>query len=1007
LTPETESSLFTIPSERSFVDSLARGLLRESGGDPIRLADYAILLPTRRACRALTEAFLRQSDGAALILPRLTALGDTDEDELALDESAGLDLATLPPAVPELRRLMMLSDEILRWRETEGAAVTAGDPPLTPDQAVHLAAELARFLDQVETERLSFDGLEALVPEDLATHWQATLDFLRHFSQAWPARVAEAGYLEPVARRNLLLEHKAEQWRAHPPKGPVLAAGSTGSIPATADLLAAIAALPQGSVVLPGLDLDSDDENWAAIGDDPTHPQWAMAQLLDKLGVTRDAVAVWRDEGVDGHAVGERQRLIREAMRPATTTGHWQHLDSFAEAALDGISLVECANEAEETGVIALILRQVLETEAKTGALVTTDRRLARRVAAALRRWDIEIDDSAGRPLADTPPAAFMRLIAEMAAGGFGPVALLAFAKHPLAACGMAPQRFRSLARAFDRKVLRGPRPAPGIAGLREVLAQTDPRVLTAPERESLAVWLDALEAALAPLTGFGAENDTAPLADFVDAHIAVSEALAGSDAEVGAARLWAGEDGEALAGFFAELRESASALPPVPVDEYPAILDALLGRKVVRPRYGRHPRLHIWGPLEARLQRAHCLIIGGLNEGSWPREPAPDPWLSRPMRVRFGLPLPEQRIGLSAHDFAQGLAAPEIVLTRARKLDGAPTVPTRWLSRLQSVLFAAGRVDGLPQPADWLDWHRATVRAGPRRAIEPPAPAPPVAARPRHLSVTQVEVWRRDPYSIYARHILRLRKLDPLEADPGAADRGILIHEALDRFLRDFPDDLPEDAEAELLRIGEDIFAAALARPAVGAFWWPRFRRIAGWFTGLEAERRATVAAIYSERRGELVIEAPAGPFKLTAIADRIDARLPEGAGGYELIDYKTGTVPRPSEVELGYAPQLPLEAAIAEAGGFEGVDARAVTALSYWRLTGGEPPGEIKPAASDIGGLAAAALAGLTRLVADFDDAERAYPAIPAPRYRPRYSDYDHLERVLEWAGAGEDEA
>lgn len=366
-------------------------------------------------------------------------------------------------------------------------------------------------------------------------------------------------------------------------------------------------------------------------------------------------------------------------------------------------------------------------------------------------------------------------------------------------------------------------------------------------------------------------------------------------------------------------------------------------------------------------------------------------------MRQRFGLPLPEQRIGLSAHDFAQALAGPDVILTRARKVDGAPAVPTRWLSRLRSVLTAAGNDVGLSTPHQWIEWHQTLGRPEQTKRMLPPAPVPPLAARPQQLSVTRIEAWMRDPYSIYARHILNLRKLDPLEADPGAADRGTIIHEALDVFLRKYSGNLPEDALASLLDIGREIFGNSLARPAIRAFWWPRFERIAEWFIEKERERCGDICESLSEGKGHITIPTANGPFTLTAIADRID-RL--AGGGLEIIDYKTGGVPSRKEVEFGYAPQLSLEAAIATRGGFEKMDTGDVEALAYWRLTGGDPAGEIRTFSNEDGALSEDALVGLERLLDIFSKAETPYQAIPAPAYRPRFNDFEHLERILEWA-------
>ncbi len=766
-------TVYSIDAGLSFVDTLARGLADRFGKSPADLSRVTVLLPTRRAVRALREAFLRAGGGAPMLLPQMRPLGDVEDEELAIETAAGpagdaVSALSIPSAVPELQRQLLLANLILTWGKQRG------DGPGDAAQAGRLAAELARLLDQVQTERLSFDALADLVPEDYARHWQLTLDFLRILSEHWPSILAERGAIDPAARRNLLLETLAEHWRQAPPAYPVIAAGSTGSIPATADLLAVVARLPHGVVVLPGLDLRLDDEGWDAV--DPAHPQFGMKQLLAHLRSSREEVLAWPDGGAPLAAPGDAVRgaLLSEVMRPAATSERWH---DFAEAPgtvgaegarAAGITRVTCPGPREEAGVIALAMREALETPARTAALVTTDRSLARRVAADLARWDIAVDDSAGTPLADTPPGVFLRLCADMLASGLAPVSLLAALKHPLAAGGLAPGAFRRFVRRLEVQALRGPRPGPGFAGLRGAVGRK-------AEHKDLRDWISGVEALARPFAAALRKRRIA-LADILAAHVAFAEALAASNEAGGAARLWAGEAGEGLALFAEELADASAGLPLLSGASYPSLLDSLVAGRVVRPRYGLHGRLFIWGPLEARLQRADVLILGGLNEGTWPRAAEVDPWLSRPMRERFGLPSPERRIGLAAHDFAQAAAAPEVVFTRSEKVEGAPTVPSRWLLRLEALI---GKPTGreADRAADLLHWQAGLNEPASVMPVKPPSFAPPVDARPRRLSVSAVETLMRDPYAVFARYILGLRALDPMDADPGAAERGGFIH--------------------------------------------------------------------------------------------------------------------------------------------------------------------------------------------------------------------------------------
>jgi ATP-dependent helicase/nuclease subunit B len=908
-------------------------------------------------------------------------LGDVDEDELAIggpvEDGPSAD-PTVPPAISNLRRQLLLSRLVLAVRKEESS----------PDQAARLAAELARLVDQVHTERLEFRRLPDLVPEKFARHWQITLRFLAILTESWPAILAEEGCIDPADRRNRLLEAQARAWRQSPPSTPVIAAGSTGSVPATADLLDVVAGLPRGTLVLPGLDIEADDETWAAL--EPSHPQFGMAQLLERLGIDRRAVKAWpATGGADARPL--RTALINRALRPAATADVGRRDETPPRGALADIARVDAPGPEEEARVIALIMRETLEHDDRTAALVTPDRALARRVTCELERWGVAVDDSAGRPLAETMPGAFLRLTARMAMENLAPVPLLAALKHPLAACGMAASGFRSQVRRLERAALRGLRPAPGIAGLEAALA--DNATGSGPLLSSLAAAIHPLQVVI--------DGGTTPLREVLRAHIAVAETLATTDQQPGAKRLWSGDGGEAAAAFVAELAEAADDFEPIPVDAYPALLDVLMAGHAVRPRYGRNPRLAIWGPLEARLQRADVMILGSLNEDAWPPKAHASPWMSRPMMKAFGLPLPERRIGLSAHDFTQAFSAPRVWLTRASRTEGTPTVPCRWLLRLENLLRGTDAENALTRDADtWLNWQQKLDEPSAFVPVDPPTPKPPVEARPRRLSVTQVETWMRDPYAIYARHVLGLRALDPIDADPGAADYGSLIHKALDLFVRENPGPVADDALDQLLDAGRRAFGNMLDRPGIRAFWWPRFERIARWFVEVERERRAGLRATAGEVRGSLTLDAPAGPFELTAVADRIDT-LADGT--LAVIDYKTGAPPHKREVAAGFAPQLPLEAAIAEAEGFAGIPRAPVSTLEYWRLRGGDPAGERISVADDPGTLTREAVEGLRNLVARFDFRETPYESRPRPEVAPKFSDYEHLARVKEWSAGG----
>ncbi len=987
-------NLFSIPAHLPFLDALAAEWLADTRArGPLAAADGLILLPTRRAARALAEAFLRASEGRALLLPRITAIGALDEAPLAL---AGT--LALPPSVEPAQRLAALSRLILAMQGHDGA-------PRTADRAWRLGGELASLMD--EAERAEID-LAARLPDaadpQFAQHWAQTLAFLRVVTEHWPLWLAEQGVMNPAARQVALLNAQAAAWQADPPAYRVLVAGATAAIPAIARLAGVVARLPAGSVVLPGLDDALSEAAWAAL--EASHPQAGLAALLHGMGAARGDVRPW-PVTPPSRVPASRVGALRRALLPgAALAEDWT--DTHA-ADTPGLWRLEPADQQEEAASVALVLRDALEALGARAALVTPDRALADRVAAELLRWGIVADDSAGEALAETPPAVFLRLLARAVTEELAPVPLLALLKHPLAAAGLSTPACRAGARALELACLRGPRPLPGLTGLRLGLERA-PVALRIPAGALLA----QVEDCLAPALRFAANLASAP-AEALAGVIEAAERLAATDQEGGPARLWADEEGEALSAHLSAVLDAMSILPEQPRAVLPGLLDAVLAsgpavrtRRALRGRGGsEHPRLFIWGLLEARLQAVDVLVLGGLAEGVWPPAAEPGPWLSRPMRARVGLPTPEEAVGQAAHDFAAAAcAAPSVILSCPRRLDGAPAVPARWLTRLE--MFLAGRGAALPRhPA--AGWARALDQPAALRPVGPPAPCPAIARRPRRLSVTEIETWLRDPYAIHARHILRVRALAPLEQDTDAADYGSMVHDGLHNFLAEVGSGWPDDARARLRHHLLRTMTDAGLREALRNWWAPRLERIADWVAETEGARRGAAVphGLSAEVTGSWDLLRPGGRFTLTGRADRIE-RLADGR--LAILDYKTGTPPGPGEVASGLAPQLPLEAAMAQAGAFGPDLAGEAAELAYWHITGGFVPGKMQPLfKSDPTAIAAAAQVAadaLGALIDAFDDPARCYLSQPHPGRAPRFSDYAQLARVVEWAAVGDGE-
>ncbi|HEX3485303.1 MAG TPA: double-strand break repair protein AddB [Micropepsaceae bacterium] len=974
-----QPSVFTIPPGIPFARALAAGVIARCHADPLALADALLFVPTRRAARALRDAFADALGGAAL-LPRIQALGDVDENDLFEPATDALD--AVPPMTP-LRRRLLLAVLVRRWGEQKGNAL-----PFT--QTLSYAGELARFLDEAVTQGVDLTTLKTLAPDALAAHWADVVKFLDVIAVEWPKLLKAENASEPAKHRDTKLRALGAALAADPPMSPVIAAGSTGSIPATAELLKTISRLAAGAVVLPGLDTHLDAEGWAAL--DAAHAQFGLRQLLIHLGVEREDVRLWSPLPQQDAVNPNRVRFLSEALRPPPTTDSWHDLieaKSDIASGLDNFALVEAHTAREEALAIACALREVLETKERTAALVTPDRGIARRVAAELTRWDIAIDDSAGVALSRTPPGAFLALLARAASERFAPVPLLALLKHPLASGGEERSHFRHNVRQLELVALRGLRPEAGLAGIAQRLAKKK-------ASSALQNWFQRLARRLQAFADI-VESQEATLADLAAAHAAAAEALAATDSEPGANTLWRGPAGESAAELIASLTREGVDIALTPPRQYGEAFRALADLRAMRPLYNLHPRLAILGPLEARLLDFDVIILAGLNEGQWPADSATDPWLSRPMREALGLEAPERRVGLAAHDFSSLASSRRVLLTRALKDNGAPTVPSRWLLRIKQLAKGLGCEAALEARHDLLDWARALDTAPRKPRIVRPAPRPPLAARPRGLSITEIETWLRDPYAIYAKHVLKLRPLDGIDLEPGPRERGIAVHAALERFLKAFPEALPPDALTHLIQFGEEAFAGAGATDAILALWRPRFARAAAWFLRYEAGRRRRIERSFVEVKGKLDV-ATDPPFTLNGRADRIDI-FADGAAS--IIDYKTGRAPTGKQIRSLNAPQLPLEAALLLRGAFPECRARTIAELIHVRLTGGEPAGE--DAVADVTNadeLAEEAWRKLTAHVQRFQDESVGYLSRAKPERTTDKGDYDHLARVREWS-------
>ncbi len=991
--------IYTIPANLPFADCLAKGLINKHADDYAGLSKTLILLPTRRSVRSLQEAFLRQTDGKPILLPQMQSFGDIDAEELFLS-GQNIDDFDFPPAMPPIKRQILLAEIIAKIPNFAKSHA----------QNMALAQALGQLMDQIHTENLKLEDLPNIVDrEAFAAHWQITLDFLNILSDHWPKILEEHDMIDASDRRNRLILMLNNHWKNNPPSTPVIAAGSTGSIPATANLLKTISTLPNGEIILPGLDTHLSNNAWDDI--EEGHPQATLKNLLHVIEVERQDIHTWPEIQKSFTPNDTREKLFSHVMAPASHTDQWtkvhisENQKHNLKKFLENLEIYNCDTAQDEAQIIALIMRETLEEKEKTAALITPDRNLARRVSNLCHRWGIQVDDSAGTPLSDTPIGLFIRLSAKALMDGIRPVSLLALLKHDYAAGFQYPE-FRSNIRRLDKELLRGLTPKNGFEGLKKRYhkLQDDPHARHKPSEEILP-FLDHLEKNMKnALYHFSKEVNFKSL---LKIHLEFLEQLATSDTKQGKEILWSGEDGEAASKFLSEIYEYVGDISDMPAKDYLLILEQLMASITVRPKYGTHPRLTILGQLEARLIQTDVVILSGLNEGTWPPDAGNDPWMSRPMRENFGLPLQERAITLAAHDFVQGACSQKTYITRAEKQDGAPTVPARWLQRLETFLSAVDIDPLILQGQKYHHYAKNLDEVKEAKPIERPAPKPPVDARPTSLSVTRIDAWLKDPYQIYASKILGLYKLEELEKPFDAATRGNILHDIMEQWTAQFPKNIPTDASNDFIKIAKDIIQTGNYGDTTWSFWKPRLIRLADWIASHETEWRKDTRFFKSEAQGSLTLnDNNKAPFTLHARADRIDKFK---TNGYAIIDYKSGGSYSKNKLESAELNQLPLEALILQEGGFHdaGIPADSVHSIAYWKITGGKEIATITELKDDgkLQQSIAFAKDGLTQLITTFEDPETPYMAIPYLDNAPHFNDYAHLERVKEWAVLGND--
>lgn len=960
-------NIFNIRLSSPFWDTLAELYMNEFADDNLAVASTLFLVPNRRACQALTAAFIRKQGLKPTILPQIVPIAEIDDDEIFFNGyAANHPFLSAVHTISKEERLFLFTRLIM------SKPYDFGIKKISLAQAINLSLELGNLIDTACNQGLSFDKLYDLVPEKYATHWQETLKLLKIITEFWPKILEERQAVDVCEFKKQLLLHQSMLWREEHTQKNIIAAGITASFPAIVDILNTIKNLPNGRIYFSGIDRFADNSYWETI--DESHPQYELKELLYLLNIKREDI-----EDVFIKVNTEREKFISELMRPASVSDKWRELKNTINLseATKGIQFINCNSQRDEAAAIALKIREIINIPEKTTALVTYDRNLARRVAAELERFEIKVDDSAGLPLHLSPVGVFLRLIAESAEDRTSEIKTISLLKHPFTLCKSTPAEFRKMAYDYELQ-------------LRKKNAElTEINDVIKKFYESLEEFSNAISCS------------EIEFCDILRLHIKTAEALAAS-ADDTKNILWRGDAGKSAANFFTKVLESAPVLGKINGKDYLPLICELMAYESVRSSFGTHPRISILGPIEARLHNFDYVILGEVNEGIWPKPAQADMWMSRPMKKDFGFNLPEKNIGILAADLCGFLAADNVILTRAERVDGTPMKKSRWLLRMETILKALSSDIESLNNKDFFLIANMIDKPKTYEPIKASAPCPPVSARPRKLSASGVDLLVQDPYSAYAKYILKLYPLDELDVEMDQRDYGTLIHAIIEEFNNLYPHKLPDNALDILLNLGEKHFEKLHIDWDKKAFWYPKFVKTAQWILEQEREYRTNVKQIHNEISGEITYNFPSGDFTFTAKADRID-ELKDGS--INIIDYKTGQIASKKQVLSGHALQLLLEGLIAQKNGYQSICNTKVNNLIYWQL--GKKSLEIEAQKEDV---IAKCEDYLLKLVSTFDFETTPYHSRPTPKFIPKNKDYEHLSRIKEWSvledGDGTDE-
>lgn len=932
--------IYSVSFSQLFLGSIADYLLSRTSD--FALSEWTVYLPTRRSCMVLEETLFQKNPQTSFILPRIVALGETTPEELILMSSELVEeLSLLPAVIRPSRRRLLLATLIEKFRYSERG--------MGADLALKWADKLTAILDEMRTHDVNLKTLKEIGPvSGHAEHWEKIHTFLSLVSNHWDSILEEEQAVESITWQKRILDAYAHFLKTQGTRKPIMIAGSLGTIPSTANLIQAISKLPNGVVVLPGLEKIKQKEPVS-----PRHPQFFLFALLEKLDINPCHVEYLTDT----------QHFDTD------TSCHKKSEFQGIEIQCENLSYMEASDQAEEARLVAISIRKALEEGKKKIVCVATDQALLKRINTELEVWDIVPLSPQSRSLIDTNLGSFLHLVTLGLSNPFPVVALASLCKHALS-------KKTEDWNLFERYILRKWTGSYSLQAL-DYAVQRAENQMDLDTWNQVADFYNQLKKLLMDRDG------THSLKYYLKKIDTFLRWLAEHDEPAESLFLiLCPEEAESFQTLWEDLHKSGD-LEIVHPQNLSDVFFTLLQQPYQALVGGHTQEVLLLPPADARFIDADLKILAGLNEGVWPLEPPKDPFFTYNMRQSLKLPPLESKIGQSAHDFLSCLCGPgDKLITRSLRIGGVPSIPSRFLSYLHLGLKRKGLK--LHSSNELKQWSRDLYLPPQKITLGIPAPCPPANLRPNRLSVTEIGLLLKDPYSIYAKHILKLTELNFFSNQHQYRSFGIFVHECLHEWNRDF-----NKTEApSFLNRAKFLFGLHFGSWEENRFWWEKFLNLLKWVS-LQSPWSNTVTEI----RGEIVLPIGDHLFTLFGKADRIDWN----EQSLRIIDYKTGGVPSGSSVKSGESPQLLLEALIFYKNGFSGLPIAPLTSLEYW----GVLTEEKVILKDDLNLFISNIEQRLQKLMTSFLNDSTPYLSYPKGKLSD-YS-YDHLSRFQEWHMGG----